>query len=94
MEKITKSVEADINKFKFGRAARSLYSFFWHDFCDIYIEKSKKQDDKKTETILISVLLNSLKLLHPFIPFITEEIYQTLPIKNKKGCLMVEEWPQ
>jgi len=101
LDKTIKSVNKDLEKFRFGRAARRLYDFFWHDFCDVYIEKSKKQlADKihhgvkiQTQRILLYVLLNSLKLLHPFIPFITEEIYQKLPIKRKEKCLMVENWP-
>jgi len=92
LEKTIKLVNKDLEGFRFGRAARRLYEFFWHDFCDVYIEKAKKQDNEKTKKILLYVLLNSLKLLHPLIPFITEEIYQKLPIKNKKKCLMIEEW--
>jgi len=89
-----KSVDKDLEDFKFGKAAHGLYDFFWHDFCDIYLEKSKKQKDKKqTAKVLLYVLAGSLKLLHPFIPFITEEIYQKLPIKNKKKSLMIESWP-
>ena len=94
LDKTIKSVDKDLESFRFGRAARRVYEFFWHDFCDVYIEKSKKQVDLKTKKILLYVLLNSLKLLHPLIPFITEEIYQKLPIKNKKQCLMIEEWPK
>jgi len=99
LTKTTKSVNKDLESFRFGSAAHTLYDFFWHDFCDIYIEESKKQlvplDKKKqTQKILLYVLLTSLKLLHPFLPFITEEIYQKLPIKNKKKCLMIEEWPK
>ncbi len=105
LDKTIKSVDTDLENFQFGKAAHTLYDFFWHNFCDVYIEKAKKQlalhrtssgagDDKKTKKILLYVLLNSLKLLHPFIPFITEEIYQKLPIKTKKKCLMVEEWPK
>jgi len=52
-------------------------------------EKEKKENQK----IILYVLLNSLKLLHPFIPFLTEEIYQKLPIRKKK-CLIIENWPQ
>lgn len=92
LDKTTKSVNKDLGGFRFGSASHRLYDFFWHDFCDTYIEKSKFQKDKKnTQKILLYVLLTSLKLLHPFIPFITEEIYQKLPIKDKKKCLMVEE---
>jgi len=104
---IIKSVNKDLENFRFGKVAHELYDFFWHDFCDRYIEESKKQTDLKTQKILLYVLLNSLKLLHPFIPFITEEIYQKLPIyppkfskgklgrvKNKKKFLMIEDWPK
>jgi valyl-tRNA synthetase len=94
LNKTTKSVNDDLENFRFGKAAHTLYNFFWHDFCDVYIEASKKQNNKKTQKILLYVLLSSLKLLHPFIPFITEEIYQKLPIKDKKKCLMIEEWPK
>ncbi len=101
LDKTIKSVNRDLESFRFGRAARRLYDFFWHDFCDIYIESTKSQitnsksqtEKENTQTVLLYVLLNSLKLLHPFIPFITEEIYQKLPTKNKKKCLMVEDWP-
>jgi len=93
-----KSVTKDLDKFQFHNALQKVYRFFWHNFCDFYIEQSKEQLQNpklKTHTlkILLYILLNSIKLLHPFIPFITEEIYQRLPLKNKKKCLMVEEWP-
>jgi len=94
LDKTMKSADKYLDNFQFGQAARQLYSFFWHDFCDLYIEKAKKQEDKKTKQILTYVLLSSLKLLHPFIPFVTEEIYQGLPIKNKKPCLIIEDWPK
>jgi valyl-tRNA synthetase len=94
LDKTKKSVNSDLEKFKFGKAAHTLYDFFWHDFCDKYLEESKKQDNENTQRILIHVLLNSLRLLHPFIPFITEEIYQQLPIKDKKKSLMIEAWPK
>ena len=101
LAKITQSVDKDLDNFRFGKAAQALYSFFWHDFCDQYIEQSKgqikkaqtKAEAQRTKKVLIYVLVNSLKLLHPFIPFITEEIYQGLPIKNKQKSLMVENWP-
>ena len=92
LEKTTKSINEDLETFKFGKACHTLYSFFWHDFCDKYIEKSKKQTGK-TKNVLLYVLSNSLILLHPFMPFITEEIYQQMPIKNKKQCIIIEEWP-
>jgi valyl-tRNA synthetase len=102
LNKTIKSVNKDLEKFNFGKAAQSLYSFFWHDFCDKYLEQSKTQiknaktktEIENTKKVLLYVLSNSLKLLHPFIPFVTEEIYQTLPLTNKKESLMIEEWPK
>ena len=101
LDKTIKSVNKDLENFRFGKASHSLYNFFWHDFCDKYIELAKskiqspksKTEKENTQKILLYVLLTSLKLLHPFIPFVTEEIYQKLPLKNKKKCLMVEKWP-
>jgi len=94
LDKTIKSVNSDLENFRFGKTSHTLYNFFWHDFCDVYIEAFKKQNNKEAQKILLYVLSSSLILLHPFIPFITEEIYQKLPIKNKKKCLMIEEWPK
>jgi valyl-tRNA synthetase len=100
LEKTVKSITDNLETFSFGQAAQSIYDFFWHDFCDKYIEEAKAQiknsqseiERKNTKAVLFHVLLSSLKLLHPFIPFVTEEIYQSLPF-NKKKCLMIEDWP-
>lgn len=89
---VLKSIEKDIDGYKFGQAAHTMYDFFWHDFCDVYIEYAKLKDDTNTKEILISVLSASLKAMHPFIPFATEEIYSSLPGKNK-SLLIVEDWP-
>ena len=89
-----KSFNKDLDNYQFGRAAHALYDFFWHDFCDKYIEEFKNQKpETRNQKLILYVLLTSLKLLHPFVPFITEAIYQKLPMKNKKKCLMVEIWP-
>jgi len=101
LNKAIKSMNKDLENLQLGRAAHEIYDFFWHDFCDKYIEQAKlqisnsKPKDKKesAQKILLYVLLASLKLLHPFIPFITEEIYQLLPLKEKEKCLMIEKWP-
>jgi len=98
LNKTINSMNKNLNDFKFGKAAHNIYDFFWHDFCDKYLEKSKYQLSSKkyqvsTKKILLFVILNSIKLLHPFIPFITEEVYQLLPLKGKEKCLMVEKWP-
>ena len=93
--KIKKETEKYIENFEFSAALKGLYDFFWHDFCDVYLEESKKQLDdenleKNTSEILNVVLLESLILLHPFIPFITEEIYGHLPEK-KAEFLMIHK---
>jgi valyl-tRNA synthetase len=101
LAKIAKSTEKNINKYAIGAAIRDLYDFFWHEFCDAYIEAAKNQiraaknktQVQNTQKILIYVLANSLKLLHPFMPFITEELWQSMPLKNKKD-LIVESWPK
>jgi len=95
LNKITRSITKDITEFRFGRAAQTLYHFFWHEFCDKYIEESKIQMKNNslrdnTQKILVYVLSSSLKLLHPFMPFITEEIWQKL---KQKEPLIVSSWP-
>jgi len=97
VQKITK----DLDSFQFHEAALSAYHFFWHSFCDKCIEDVKQrikepqsEADKKTaQFVLWKVLVDSLKLLHPFMPFITEKIYQSIPHRPKE-FLMVEEWPK
>lgn len=103
LKKVTGEIDKGLEKYEFGQALHKLYDFFWHDFCDKYIEISKKQlmtqnSKPMTQQVLFYVLLKSLKLLHPFMPFITEEIWQQLPIqrgsgRNKnKNLLMIEKW--
>jgi len=99
LNKTIKLTNKCLENFQFGKAAHLLYDFFWHDFCDKYIEESKKP--RKTaasqaakQKTLAHVLLASLKLLHPFVPFVTEELYQKIGYKNKKQGLIIEEWPK
>ncbi len=91
LKKTTAIVTKNIEEYQFGHAAHALYDFVWHDFADTYIEESKRE---KNERVLLHVLGETLKLLHPFIPFITEEIYQTLPRKKKSMLLLIEKWPK
>ncbi len=112
LKKLQKDIGKSIEKYEFGKALRELYDFFWHEYADIYIETAKRQlaDEKlkvTTQNILLSIHLNLLKLLHPFLPFITEEIWSRffagkksrildLPSKSgqkSKNLLMVENWP-
>ncbi|MDD2731216.1 MAG: class I tRNA ligase family protein, partial [Candidatus Portnoybacteria bacterium] len=100
LKKTVVKVTKDLENYKFHEAAQEIYHFFWHEFCDKYIEDIKprisqpiSESDKKTaQLILWRVLLSSLKLLHPFMPFVTEAIYQEIPGRPKQ-VLMVEDWP-
>ncbi len=95
---VVKEVTINLNKYEIGMAAAKLYDFTWNEFCDWYIEMSKPllySSDKKQHNhavaMLVHVLTDILKLLHPFIPFITEEIYSKFAPKG--SVLMVQEWP-
>ncbi|MFH0852139.1 MAG: valine--tRNA ligase [bacterium] len=98
LTKTTKRVTQDIEKFRFHEAAQEAYQFFWHSFCDKTIEnvkiriQQKSPDANAGKLVLWTVLYNSLKLLHPFVPFVTEAIYQKLPARPKE-LLMIEDWP-
>lgn len=102
LDNTVKLVNRNLEKFQFGKVARIIYKFFWHEFCDKYIEYSKseikkarnRKEKEKSLILLLYILLNSLKILHPFMPFVTEEIYQKFPIKNRKKSLMIEDWPK
>ena len=94
LNKIISSITSDINRYHFGQASENLYQFFWHDFCDVYIEKTKNRGEDVVP-VLLTVLINSLKLLHPFIPFVTESIFQILreKIKLDEDQLITSSWP-
>lgn len=91
LEVAKKMLEKEIDAYDFGQALHTLYDFAWHEFADKYIETSKNQNDEETKQILYFSLLKILKMLHPFMPHLTEEIYQNLPNKEK-DFLMVEDW--
>lgn len=98
LNNIIKNTDKNIEEYQFGQSLHNLYDFFWHDFCDNYLESAKNQIEdeslkENTQKILLHVLINSIKLLHPFIPFATEEIWRMVPI-NKKQLLIVESWPK
>ena len=90
-EVLIKAADKDIENFDFGSALHAIYDFVWHDFADQYIERSKAKDTDEAKKILSSTLVIILKFLHPFMPFITEEIWSHLPIKDK-NLLMIEKW--
>lgn len=99
LQKVIKQITEKIEKYDIGLAADDIYDFIWSDFCDWYIEIVKPvlysdNAEEKTNTVkvLLYVLENILKLLHPFMPYITEEIWQALP--NREEALIVSKWPE
>ncbi len=92
---LSKAVTENLEKFELGIAVQKLYDFIWDNFCDWYIElcKSRLQGEgaDSARRVLVWVMTGMLKLLHPFMPFITEEIWQTLPHEGE--ALMVSAWP-
>ncbi len=87
---LIKEVDNDLKKYNFSIAGEKLREFTWNDFADWYLEVSKFEKNEEKNEILIYVLKNLLKLWHPFIPFITEVIWQELKEQN---FLMIEKWP-
>ncbi len=93
MNLIIKSIISNMDKYEFHNVGNELYKFIWEDFCDWYIEFSKSNMNTVTKKVLLKVLTNILKLLHPFMPYVTEEIYQLLPIKEQES-IMITNYPQ
>ena len=95
---LVKEVTENLEKFELGMAVAKLYDFIWDVFCDWYIEIAKirlqnnDENAKAAKQVLVWVMSNTLKLLHPFMPFITEEIWQTLPHEGES--IMISEWPE
>lgn len=91
-------VNVQFGEYRFGETADLLYEFVWNGFCDWYVEYAKKQLkdpalSANTKRVLLHVLTGTLKLLHPIMPYITEEIYQKLPHKDAKS-IMISHFPQ
>ena len=93
-----KTVEESIDSYDFPSAAKTIYSFFWNEFCDWYIESIKPRlngggrNRTIAQNVLVRILDSSLRMLHPFMPYITEELWQRLP--DSKGLLIASEWPE
>ncbi len=99
LNSLIKDVTHNMESFETGVAAQKIYDFIWSSFCDWYIELAKIRlngDDEvkknNVQNVLCYVLTDIMKLLHPFMPFITEEIYQALP--HEEGYLMLQSWPE
>ena len=96
---VTAAVTENLETFELGMAVSKLYDFIWDDFCDWYIELAKIRmngaDEESADSarrVLVWTMSNTLKLLHPFMPYITEEIWQTLPHDGE--ALIVAKWPE
>lgn len=88
-----KDVKEAYDSYSFNEAANAVYKFLWNDFCDWYIELSKQRiQESVVQKTLWFTLMNSLKLMHPIMPFITEEIYQKLP--NHEESIMISKFPE
>ena len=91
--KVIKSITKHMDKYEFNLVGTELYSFIYDDFCSNYIEMAKYNiDSDTTKSVLCYVLTGILKMLHPFMPFVTEEIYQMLPIKDADS-IMISAYP-
>jgi valyl-tRNA synthetase len=100
---ITRDVQGALTEYRFNDAASALYQFIWHEYCDWYVELSKpalKSEEpgrkKAAQTTLVMALERALRLLHPIMPFITEEIWQKLPGETRGGkeSIMIASFPQ
>ena len=99
MNRLTKDVTENIDKYELGIAVSKIYDFIWEEFCDWYIEMVKPRlynDEDKTKAAALwtlkTVLINELKLLHPYMPFITEEIFCN--VQNEEESIMISKWPE
>ncbi|HRZ67319.1 MAG TPA: class I tRNA ligase family protein, partial [Candidatus Omnitrophota bacterium] len=102
LNRAVESVDTSLENFRFNEAASTAYEFFWHEFCDWYVEMVKPDMTNKSpegarrkkavQAILVHCIEDSLKVLHPFMPFVTEEIWQNLP--HKGDSIMVSAWPK
>jgi valyl-tRNA synthetase len=102
LNQVIRGVRKALEEYKFNDASHTLYQFIWHEFCDWYLELIKpylyqdKDISRKTLTqeTLLKVLDGTLRLLHPFMPFVTEEIWQQLPVKRADDSIMVSSFPR
>ena len=91
LNEVILKVRNHMEKYEFNVVGTELYNFIWNDFCSWYIELSKFNNNNTTKTVLFTVLTDILKLLHPFMPYVTEEIYLMLPIHEE--TIMKSSYP-
>ncbi len=92
LNKMTDQANYFFDRYEFGEAAKIIYNFTWHEFASWYVEMAKLSETKQTKIVLVHVLNQIIKFLHPYMPFVTEEIFQKLP--NKEISIMVSSWPE
>ena len=90
---LIKDVTKNMDSYDFHNVGNMLYKFIWEDFCDNYIELSKAAMNDTTKSVLLDVLTTILKLLHPFMPYVTEEIYSMLPFKDSES-IVISTYPK
>ncbi len=90
---LIKDVTKNMDSYDFHNVGNMLYKFIWEDFCDNYIELSKANMNDTTKSVLLDVLTTILKLLHPFMPYVTEEIYSMLPFKDSES-IVISTYPK
>ena len=93
LNKTINEVIKSMDKYDFNIVGNTLYNFIWTDFCDKYIELSKFNNDNTTKSVLLKVLTSIIKMMHPFMPYVTEEIYSMLPIKDAES-IMISSYPK
>ncbi len=93
LNKTIKEVRRNMDSYEFHNVGNTLYNFVWEDFCSSYIELSKVNMNATTKSVLLDVLTSILKMLHPFMPYVTEEIYQMLPIKECES-IVISSYPK
>lgn len=98
-EALVRDITSDLDEYRFHIASEKIYQYIWHRFADTILEESKdilKGEDAEAthsrQQLLLYILANALKVLHPFMPFVSEELWSFMPIQNKK-LLLVESWP-
>ena len=101
LDRASRAVKEALAQYRFNDAAGAVYEYFWNDFCDWYIEATKlsikgpdRAEADRATTVLLGVLEESLRLLHPFLPFVSEELYQMLPTRKEGAWLINQPYPE
>jgi len=94
LHRTIEEVSRALEQYRFQEAESRVYDFFWHQFCDWYIELTKPSHQEITQKVLVYVLEKTMRLLHPFMPFISEEIWQRIKEGSKKKSIMLASWPK